>query len=322
MDRAHLAQVATVARACEHLQNTAVGQAVSEGRFPVRRGAIILRALEKVRGLLDPDQYESYVTILVDAAADAKLTDTQLRRAAEHLLALVLDEEEADRRERAASEMRSVRSHHVGKGVKRFVIDAPARQAAILEGILTSRLAKPVKGPDDERDPRSAAQRQFDALMTVVGRGLAAPEGVPQTARATLFITMQLDHLRRDTPGHGTTLTGGSLSARQVRQAACEAEIIPVVLGGEGQILDMGRAVRLATPAQVKALYLRDQGCTFPGCSVPAQWTIAHHHPWFSRGGATDLDKLALLCEPHHTHVHENDLECTIDDSGVTWHER
>ena len=102
-------------------------------------------------------------------------------------------------------------------------------------------------------------------------------------------------------------------------------KVMPALSGRDKhvEILVLAQEGREARePAQVKALYLRDQGCTFPGCSVPAQWTIAHHHPWFSRGGATDLDKLALLCEPHHTHVHENDLECTIDDSGVTWHER
>src|SRR5690606_36396161 len=125
-----------------------------------------------------------------------------------------------------------------------------------------------------ELDPRSARQRRFDAFATVFGRGLACPEGTPQMPRATLFITMKLEHLRRDTPGHGVTLGGDMLSARQVRQAACEAEIIPVVLGGNSEILDFGRAVRLATKAQLKALYLRDGGCTFPGCTVPAQWTI------------------------------------------------
>lgn len=320
-DRTLLGQVQRVAAACcTHLLDAPVGEALSAGRFPVRRGAIIIDALTKVRRVIDADQYESYVDILLEAAADPDLDDRSLRRATRHLLDLVLDQDERDRRERAAHEQRSVRSQPLGKGLTRFIVDAPDADAAILNGLLGSKLAKPQKGPDGQLDPRTPGQRRYDALKTVVGRGLSCPEGTPKMARATLFITMGLEHLRRDTPGHGISLTGDLLSARQVRQAACEAEIIPVVLGSDSQILDLGRAVRLATADQVKALYLRDGGCTFPSCTVPAQWTIAHHHPWYGKGGATDLDKLVLLCEQHHTHVHQHDLECTIDASGVTWH--
>lgn len=317
-----LGRIKSVAVACKELQNHPIGDAVCAGRFPVRRAHIIVEALEKVRRAIDPDQYEAYVEILLAAAANHQLTDAQLRRVTGRMLELVLDQEEADRRERAANEQRSLTFHKRGKDMVRFIVDAPARQAQIIEGAITSRLAAPQTGPEGELDLRTAGQRRFDAFITVFGRGLACPEGTPQMPRATLFITMKLDDLRRDTPGHGVTLNGEMLSARQVRQTACEAEIIPVVLGGDGEILDFGRAKRLATTQQVKALYLRDGGCTFPACTVPAQWTIAHHAPWFSRGGATDLDKLALLCERHHTHVHQHDLECTIDETGVTWHVR
>jgi hypothetical protein len=299
-----------------------IGQAVSTGRFPVRRAAVIVEALGKVRQVLDADQYESYVQILVKAAADQKLSDAQLRRATAHLLELVLDQEEADRAERAAHQQRSVSVVRRRNGLTRFVVDAPAAQAAMIEGALTSRLAAPQTGPEGELDERSAGQRRFDAFVTVFGRGLSCPEGTPQMARATLFVTMRLSDLRRDTPGHGVTLDGEMLSATQVRQLACEGEVIPAVLGSDGELLDLGQAVRLATKAQVRALYLRDGGCTFPGCTVPAQWTIAHHHRWWSRGGTTDLDNLALLCERHHTHVHQHDLSATVDASGVTWHLR
>lgn len=321
-DRAFLARVQVVASACDHLQNRPVGEAVTEGRVPVRRAEIVVRALDQVRHVLDPDQYSAYVGILLDAAADVALSDPQLRRATRHLLELVLEEDERDRRELAAHERRGVTVLRRRDGTTRFVVDAPATEAAMIHGLLTSRLAAPQTGPDGERDPRTARQRAFDALVSVIGRGLSCPEGTPQMARTTLFVTMALDDLTGRTVGHGVTLAGEPLSARQVRELACEADLIPAVLGGEGEILDLGRAVRLATRAQVRALYLRDGGCTFPGCSVPAAWTIAHHATWFSRGGATDMDNLALLCQRHHTHVHQRDLTCTIDGTGVTWHVR
>jgi HNH endonuclease len=95
---------------------------------------------------------------------------------------------------------------------------------------------------------------------------------------------------------------------------------VPVVVGSESQVLDLGRSVRLAGPGQVQRLWLRDRGCSFPGCTVPPTWCDAHHVSWWSRGGPTDLRNLALLCGRHHTVVHERDLAATVTDAGVTWH--
>lgn len=62
------------------------------------------------------------------------------------------------------------------------------------------------------------------------------------------------------------------------------------------------------------------QGCSFPGCTIPAQWTDAHHvRPWWA-GGKTSLLNLALLCRRHHTHVHRHELTATVTATSVTWH--
>ena len=39
-----------------------------------------------------------------------------------------------------------------------------------------------------------------------------------------------------------------SLSAGAVRRWACDAEVLPVVLGSHSQVLDVGRSSRLVTP--------------------------------------------------------------------------
>jgi len=52
------------------------------------------------------------------------------------------------------------------------------------------------------------------------------------------------------------------------------------------------------------ALLARDQGCTFEGCTRPADWCQGHHLTWWTEGGLTDLEDMALLCEFHHTRVH------------------
>ncbi len=82
----------------------------------------------------------------------------------------------------------------------------------------------------------------------------------------------------------------------------------------------MGRLTRLFTPAQRKALWHRDKGCAFPGCTTPPQWCEAHHVLHWIHGGLTDLRNAALLCPRHHHHVHKHDLTATVTATGVTWH--
>ena len=70
-----------------------------------------------------------------------------------------------------------------------------------------------------------------------------------------------------------------------VRKIACDADIIPVLLGSEGRILDIGRTTRIFPPHIRKAITARDQGCAFPGCTIPAPWCEAHHITYWSHGG-------------------------------------
>ena len=105
-----------------------------------------------------------------------------------------------------------------------------------------------------------------------------------------------------------------------MRRLACDADLIPAVLGTRSELLDVGRRKRLVTPAIRLAAWLRDTGCTYPGCTVPAQWCDAHHGvPWW-QNGETALTNTALLCGRHHTLVHDRDLTCTITATHVTWH--
>lgn len=92
-----------------------------------------------------------------------------------------------------------------------------------------------------------------------------------------------------------------------------------MVLGSQGEVLDQGRAVRLATPGQLAYLRQRDRGCSFPGCDRPPSWTQAHHVRHWLDGGETDVGNLALLCRRHHTIAHRDHLTARIDPTGVTW---
>jgi hypothetical protein len=78
-----------------------------------------------------------------------------------------------------------------------------------------------------------------------------------------------------------------------------------MVLAGDGQPLDVGRAVRTVPSAIRRALDVRDAGCTWKGCDLPPAWCDAHHIEHWADGGPTSLANLRLLCRRHHVAVHE-----------------
>jgi Domain of unknown function (DUF222)/HNH endonuclease len=140
------------------------------------------------------------------------------------------------------------------------------------------------------------------------------------TDKTKLVVTVDHDVLAGRLAGTGLAMSGDVLTVDTVRRLACDAAIIPMVLGTKDEPLDVGRARRLVTNGLRTALWHRDQGCSFPGCTIPAQWTDAHHvTPWWA-GGRTSLLNLALLCRRHHTHVHRHDLTATVTATSVTWH--
>ncbi|MFL6166587.1 MAG: HNH endonuclease signature motif containing protein [Ornithinibacter sp.] len=106
---------------------------------------------------------------------------------------------------------------------------------------------------------------------------------------------------------------------------ACDAALVPHVLGSAGEDLDLGRVVRLFTRAQRRRLWRRDRCCTFPGCAAPGSWTRAHHVLHWADGGLSDVDNAALLCQRHHTVVHTRRLWASVrarpDELGryVVW---
>nr|WP_281271747.1 HNH endonuclease signature motif containing protein [Nocardioides immobilis] len=116
---------------------------------------------------------------------------------------------------------------------------------------------------------------------------------------------------------------GDNLSAEAIRRLACNAGIIPVVLGGKGEILDLGRTRRLFSPAQRKAMALRDKTCRGEGCTVPAPWCEVHHlKPW-SQGGKTDIAHGIHGCNHHHHLLHDPNYTHEILPNGdIRFHRR
>jgi hypothetical protein len=75
-----------------------------------------------------------------------------------------------------------------------------------------------------------------------------------------------------------------------------------VVVDGEHEVLELGRAQRIATDAIRRALIARDGGCA---CGAPAEECAIHHNDHWTDDGPTDLANLELKCPPCHWDEHE-----------------
>ena len=94
----------------------------------------------------------------------------------------------------------------------------------------------------------------------------------------------------------------GSVCGETARMLACDASITRVLTRGPSQIVDVGRATRVVSATQRRALAVRDRGCI--GCRAPAGWCEAHHITFWGEGGETNLDNLALVCHGCHREIH------------------
>ena len=203
------------------------------------------------------------------------------------------------------------RYFHIGEPVNGLVrLDGvlDAEGGATLRTAL-SALMKPVKD-----DARSYGQRSADALVELGRRG-SGGKGNGAVARPQLIIRASLDTLAgtKGAPA-GELEGGGTVPAETVQRYACDSAITRIT--GQGELdHEVNHATRTLPASTRRALESRDRHCVFPGCTRPPIWCDGHHLVWWTRGGATALPNLALLCRPHHRMVHEEGwiLEPTND---------
>jgi hypothetical protein len=156
-------------------------------------------------------------------------------------------------------------------------------------------------------DTRSLPQRRADAVVNICRQYLDRGErNTPGALPHVMFIadigaladTTVVNDLRNE-----ATRTG-ALSRATLEQLACDCLMTRVLMAGQSEVLDVGRATRVISPALRKAVVARDKTCTEPGCNVPADKCEIHHEiPW-SEGGATDLGNLKAKCGGHHWKKH------------------
>jgi hypothetical protein len=274
----------------------AAQQALLDGQADTRQATVIATTLDNVvEGVaeLDPAATDGIThraaTTMIDLAG--RLPAYQLRRIGERILAHVAphlaeraDELALARQDARAHQARGLTLSTPANGQVRLSGQLGLEDAAILQSALHP-LCAPT--PDDDRRP---TQRRADALIDICRLALRTGE-LPDSGGepAQLAITIAYNPLLA-TLGPATTDTGLRLPASTARRLACDAKILPAILGTNSQVLDLGRSQRLTTTAQRRALTLRDHGCAFPDCDRPPRWTDAHHIAPWTNGGATSLD--------------------------------
>nr|AKG47143.1 endonuclease [uncultured bacterium] len=107
---------------------------------------------------------------------------------------------------------------------------------------------------------------------------------------------------------------GGRLSPEALRMLACDAAVVPIVMNGAGQPLDVGRATRTIPDGLRRAVTARDRGCAHPGCDRPPSWAEIHHILEWEDGGPTRLDNPVMLCRVHHRLMHYSGWNVRIRD--------
>lgn len=323
-----------------------VARAMEEGVVSVAQARVIAHAIDALPDEAPAETVEQAERWLVDAAGS--FNPKQLRVLGRRILDVIDPSfaENAEAKRLAEEEAHAERVTHLaikplGDGTTRItalVADAVAhRLRTCLEAFAQPRLANPAAVP----------VRRARALGEAFGQLLEAfdPHRLPLHGgdATTVMVTIALADLERDLasaelgpdfggsyghettgPGSGGWASGGEkITATQARRLACTAGIIPAVLGGKGEILDLGRTRRLFTPAQRKVLRLRDHHCRAEGCTVPATWCDAHHRQPWSSGGTTDLDDGVLLCGHHHRVIHDPAYEHTwLPDGRLRYHRR
>jgi hypothetical protein len=165
--------------------------------------------------------------------------------------------------------------------------------------------------PDDleqrarEQEPGPAADRlaarRADALLTLVN-GHTESESAPVVERGKAQLIVHLDA----STGTARLDNGPEIPATTAERLACDARVQLLLNDRTGNRMYLGRSRRLATPAQIAALTVRDgSGCQFPGCTHTRYLHCHHVIPWWA-GGRTDVDNLILLCGFHHRAIHDH----------------
>jgi Domain of unknown function (DUF222) len=313
----------------------ATREAFAAGRLRADQVRVIVNAAEQAPPRATPDQRRVAEELLVGKAtgdgtrSGRGMNATRLRQAARRMFDPV-DRDLADEheqtmltRERKGAEVETFLSlHDNGDGTWSGKFRIPELHGNLLDTVL-GRLTSPRRLGRDKNGAHVVDETAEQSLSFPEVQGAALCELIehlPSTGHAvsssTVLVTVDLGGLLEGI-GAARLETGARISAGEARRLACEAGLVPAVLGGRSEPLDLGRERRLHTVAQRRALSLAHDSCAVGGCERPFSWCEIHHHrlSW-SAGGATDLANGLPLCGHHHRRAHDPGWDLRQHTSG------
>jgi len=299
--------------------------ALRDGDVNVAQAHVIHRALTRLPADTPAETVTEAEEALVGYAATFGPVElTRLGRRILHTIAPDIAEELearslADLEARAADKTR-LTIRRLGDGTTRLSARLPdhigVRLATYLHSYTSPRHQHRVSTPLDQREEGVSTSLDQQPYPRRLGQAFCSllehldPQRLPLHGgdATTLMVTIGFDSLKDDlaTAELLDEVTGeDQITAAQARRLACTAKILPVVLDEKSHPLDLGRSKRLFTPAQRKALLLRDRTCRAEGCDVPGTWAEAHHLTGWAHGGCTDLEESVLFCPHDHHKAHD-----------------
>ncbi|HXJ19730.1 MAG TPA: DUF222 domain-containing protein [Polyangia bacterium] len=205
-----------------------------------------------------------------------------------------------------ASERR-FRARPLGEGLVKVELVVSSDEAdLIVQAVEQAR--KQLSGPRP-----TAADGLMEMVSSYLSTGTAAADAPGPSAE--VVIHMERDSTAAEPTFAGSLEDGTHVSAEALRRVCCDAGLVPATLDHDRNVLDVGRRTRSIPPAIRRALWIRDKGCRFPGCTS-TRFLHGHHVNHWLHGGETSLDNLVFLCSFHHRLVHEGGFSLTTNDAA------
>ncbi|MDT9592098.1 DUF222 domain-containing protein [Nocardioides zeae] len=291
-----------------------VAAAAAAGAVSLDQADVIVRAIDALPDEFDAETRQRAEAVLVENAA--RFDALALRKLGKRILDVVAPEvgEAHEARllaaeERSAMAAASLTLRDLGDGRTSVRGILPTLHAEMLGKALDAYASPGHKNASSDEADRFATGtpsplRRGKAFVELI-EGLDARD-LPEVGgtSATVVVNLDLDALLRDL-GVATLDTGGRISAAEARRLACSANLVPAVLGGSSEVLDLGRAQRYHSKPQRLAIAIRDKTCVTDGCDRPAHQCQVHHWTLWSAGGSTTVRDAGLLCGHHHRKVHD-----------------
>ncbi|WP_430867188.1 DUF222 domain-containing protein [Demequina aurantiaca] len=222
--------------------------------------------------------------------------------------------EELQRQERSVSMYEDAEGMFVLRARLDAETAAPVRAA--LDALVGNALHKRRDKDPLAEDDRSVPQIRADALAALARHCLGCDSDDLPLASTTVVVRLTLADLQDGTGVADIDGGGQPVCVETARRMAASGEVIPLLLGGKSEILDLGRGSRIYNRAQRIALIERDGGCAF--CGAPPAYTEAHHIKWWTRDrGPTDLNNGVLLCVTCHHRIHRDHWDISVKNNQV-----